>query len=937
MSITATRFTQRVGSIVLALTLLAGVSPTWLAAPGTAAADSTWTVVSLADDGSEGTLRYAIDNSAAGDLITFAAGLSGTINLDSILGALVIQHELTITGPGAGNISIDGNGETRVLVIAAGDIIPIENIEDLVGAVGDITGVEAAANLMPNEPSVDYEPVVVISGLTLRNGSVSSDPESLDDLFESVGGNVLVLGSSVALSDCIIEEGSAIGGGGIAAAASLLSLERCTIRQNTAGGLTDDISLSGGGGGLLTALAYVTAEDCTLEENTVDTGDGFAIGGGGVALVSIWDFSGCDIHGNVARDSETMPGLGGGIASLLSLCNFSGCDIRDNIAGDSETGGVGGGIVAVYNILLNVEECTITGNAAGVNGNGIGGGMLVGQALLGGAVVRDSLIADNTAGSDGTQIALGGGIAVAEFILEVNLPEMFPYLSVPELEPAQPDLLSLHLVNSTVSGNTAATAENSTGGGIWAVDEILVGLSFCTITENTADWGGGLSTVPITLGSAEPGQGYFGTLLLKNSIVAGNTATMEAPAGDVSVSNGGSGNDILGPIESLYGNIIGDPDGWGTTLEGEPTVPAPSFEECVDIVGVDPRIGPLADNGGPTLTHSLLTDSPALDAACDGLAITEYIVPFDDIVAAILSLLVVEPGDFAPATNGYGVPVDADQRGMMRPVDGDGNGESLWDIGAFEAAPDISLPDIAGDTANASTPVGECRQIRVRITNEGDAPLVVDHLEIAGDSAGDYSIVGDPSGLVILPGRSAEVILRFCPSSPGTKLATLVVYSNDPLDDPIELGLTARALLQEKRDDAPAPASMSMSYLLIDPLQVVPGQQVKVSANVCNSGEERGSVTATLMVNGSAEQSQSVAVSGGSCKEVVFIVTKVVPGTYQVSVNGMQGQFSVLSQRTVQSSIASQQDTGLGTGGLIAIVAIMIVLILALIYVFRKD
>ena len=51
----------------------------------------------------------------------------------------------------------------------------------------------------------------------------------------------------------------------------------------------------------------------------------------------------------------------------------------------------------------------------------------------------------------------------------------------------------------------------------------------------------------------------------------------------------------------------------------------------------------------------------------------------------------------------------------------------------------------------------------------------------------------------------------------------------------------------------------------------------------------------------------------------------------------MQGQFTVLAPRTVQGTVASQQHTGLGTGGLIAIVAIMVVLVIALVYVFQRE
>ena len=129
---------------------------------------------------------------------------------------------------------------------------------------------------------------------------------------------------------------------------------------------------------------------------------------------------------------------------------------------------------------------------------------------------------------------------------------------------------------------------------------------------------------------------------------------------------------------------------------------------------------------------------------------------------------------------------------------------------------------------------------------------------------------------------------------------------------------------------------MSVSYLFIDPLLVLPGQQVTVSANVCNQGEERGTQTVTLMVNGVAEQSQSVGVSGGSCQQVVFKVSRAVPGTYQVAIEGMTGTFSVLAPRTVTATVPSSQDTGIGTVGILAIIAVMLALIGALVAVFRR-
>jgi hypothetical protein len=70
---------------------------------------------------------------------------------------------------------------------------------------------------------------------------------------------------------------------------------------------------------------------------------------------------------------------------------------------------------------------------------------------------------------------------------------------------------------------------------------------------------------------------------------------------------------------------------------------------------------------------------------------------------------------------------------------------------------------------------------------------------------------------------------------------------------------------------------------------------------------------------------------------VVFKTSRAVPGTYQVAIDGMVGQFSVLAPRTVTNNVPSQQSTGLGTAGIIAIIAVLIVLIVALILVFRRD
>ena len=87
-----------------------------------------------------------------------------------------------------------------------------------------------------------------------------------------------------------------------------------------------------------------------------------------------------------------------------------------------------------------------------------------------------------------------------------------------------------------------------------------------------------------------------------------------------------------------------------------------------DISGVDPLLGPLAVNGGPTKTHALLTGSPAIDA-----------VPIAD------------------CTDPDGNPITTDQRGVPRPQD------AACDIGAFEfglAATEVDIDINPGSCAN---------------------------------------------------------------------------------------------------------------------------------------------------------------------------------------------------------------------------------------------
>src|SRR5580658_5554981 len=77
-------------------------------------APAVLTVSNLSASGA-GSLANAIASSKSGDTIVFAHGLAGAIDLGGT--ALSINHQLTIAGPGAGKITLDGQNESGILNI----------------------------------------------------------------------------------------------------------------------------------------------------------------------------------------------------------------------------------------------------------------------------------------------------------------------------------------------------------------------------------------------------------------------------------------------------------------------------------------------------------------------------------------------------------------------------------------------------------------------------------------------------------------------------------------------------------------------------------------------------------------------------------------------------------------------------------------------------
>ncbi|MCS6943354.1 MAG: hypothetical protein NZ901_05820 [Geminocystis sp.] len=131
------------------------------------------------------------------------------------------------------------------------------------------------------------------------------------------------------------------------------------------------------------------------------------------------------------------------------------------------------------------------------------------------------------------------------------------------------------ILNSTISSNLT----EKSGGGILS-ENATVSVVNTTITKNSAQTGSGI----IAVGPDNP-------LLLQNSIVAGNLESADIEgffAANSAFNLIGNGNGVM--VNGLNGNIVGDV-----------------------LNTINPRLGPLQNNGGITPTHAPLPDSPAID------------------------------------------------------------------------------------------------------------------------------------------------------------------------------------------------------------------------------------------------------------------------------------------------------------------------------------
>jgi len=294
---------------------------------------------------------------------------------------------------------------------------------------------------------------------------------------------------------------------------------------------------------------------------------------------------------------------------VLARSTVTGCVVRNNVT----TGHAIGGAVSAYR--LHMQDSTISNSlASGGEGFNIGGGAFVQDET----VVAHSTISGNESSGPGVaDFASGGGLASQSFFGGTGKVQIVASTITDNESDFGGGIVlfdgtaarTMTIDHSTVSGNRASRYAGAVfvghyGSNAYSTSNIvdstisgnhssaLVGgvynQGYLHVSNSTIAFNRAESDVFNVTYQMAAGLLTEGATTLQSTIIAGNT---------VGASTGSDLGSLYGPSIAGANNLV------MVTLAGT-NAPAGTLTS-------DPQLGPLADHGGPTLTHDIALDSPA--------------------------------------------------------------------------------------------------------------------------------------------------------------------------------------------------------------------------------------------------------------------------------------------------------------------------------------
>lgn len=611
---------RRAAAVLGAIALAFGAA-VFTATPASAAA--MYTVNVTTGDASPGSLIWAIQqaNGDPGSTVGFSLPAASTITIDAGQSIPDLNADVTIAGPGASQLTIvDTDGTATALEswrcgtssvtldisgltfsgFGGGGIFGCLDLR-LSDVVFDDSGALSWSLYVEDSAFRGQDLVVHANGgapVYFKNTGVNT--VGMDVVGLEVDGTVATAGGSIGVS--------------AAGADARVYISDVTVSDSLSRGFDiysadeADVKVSG---------ATVSGSAGDGLHATVQSDGTFRLAGGtftdnaGTAVV-------LDVDGAHAEVTDVDATSSGAAAHGLTVFGFDDSDTtiaRVSLHDFTTTGFGAAQLVLVGGSTADVSDSDFLRNSAD-SGAGLNLGSLdgVGSALT----ISGSVFASNVATGDGGAIYLSGvgsstdvgGVTISRTAIVQN-----------EADAGGGIFLAGSTANSEISGapvvliDSSQLSENSArvGGGILlsygnSAAPGPIGILNSTINDNTAtEYGGGVYA--FGMNDAELDFAY--------STIVKNTAGIE---GDGVFLAGASKVRILGSILAgdgfdlaVSGGGIALTTDWSLVQEPDPTATLALAAGTGNIVGVDPKLGPLANNGGVTLTMLPLAGSPVID------------------------------------------------------------------------------------------------------------------------------------------------------------------------------------------------------------------------------------------------------------------------------------------------------------------------------------
>lgn len=649
-----------------------------------------------------------------------------------------------------------------------------------------------------------------------------------------------IIGTATTSADVIIDAASQSTvfnfGSGAANTITNISINALTIQRgagNEAGGLSllnvnatlNDVNVvdnfSFGGGGGLTALSTSSGPIPLLTINDSTFTNNRAVGsGGGIYAESVnMDVDNTSFVGNEAgavADGVSSNGAQGGGLAMIGISSLSSATF-DNVVMEQNEAPSAGGIG-----IVNADVTIIGGKVAG------------------------NLVAPNNRGAMAIAIASDSSLSpgdTAKLSLQTTSVSNNGFLSSTD-EPLTSTPVAIHSVDADISVVDTDISGNG-GGGIGFYSDLRsdsdLTMIRSSVTSNRRE------NLPVFAVQIDQG-----TFLIENTTIADNgnidnSGGIELrgdPTGDIissTVANNGNGVGIAGYGGSIRfeSTIIDDQcQFFGSVTSGGYNLDTQSscgLLEPTDIRGIESGRMSLANHGGNVLTYSLQPTSPAIDAGSPN----------------------------SPAT---------DARGVVRPLDGDGDAIATPDIGAFEADP-IARPILTINDVTVSEGDGTATIVVSLNANTQEFSVDVSTVDGTAESPADFTSSATTLSFVGQEGETQAITIPITDDDIVEPLETFslemsnLVFDSDGLTPDISdtasvsIEDTDRAMLTIENivvneEDLEARLFISLDNPVAQSFTV----DVATTDGTATNGEDYTSVAETLTITGNAGETTEIVV-----------------------------------------------------------------------------